>query len=1050
MIRGYLRALGVVCAIASTAAQQPPATLSQEAAIVEQTRTTYRFERDGTGRRELYTKVRVQSEAGVQGLGELVFGYNAATERLEFPFVKVHKPDGKIVETAAASIQDLTSPVERIAPVYTDFHQKRVSVQGLRPGDTLELSAVTTIHTPLAPGQFWLEAEFNEDAIVQDEQLDIDVPADKPILLKVAPGYEAASTKDVDGRRIFHWARTHLVREDEKKKAEREKKRAWDEPERSPVRLTTFSDWKAVGEWFGALERGARQPGPEVRAKAKELTAGRTTDLEKIEALYDYVSKNFRYVSLSLGLGRYQPRAAADVMHDAYGDCKDKHTLLASLIEAAGLQASPVLINSSLKIDPDFPSPTQFDHVITRARTTSGQDVWMDSTPEVAPFRLLSFPLRHKLALVVEPAAASRLVETPSDLPSPALVSTDVDGTIDESGALSASVKLAARGDVELALRAVFRATPAAQWQKMAEEIATRLGVTGKLSELNVSDPQATRDPFAVSFRIQSPTFANWSRRNLELALPFASGNESPESPEAGPIVLGTVGQTTYRLTLTVPAAAKLRAPAAVSISRDYGDYQASYTVSGARLTAERTLLLRESEIPQARREDYEAFRRVLTSDGRQRLGVDATAITAPAATASDEAKVLNRSGYDALQARDYKKAVKDLKRVVELEPSDKVAWNNLGRAYMGLQQTDDAIAAYKRQIEVNPYDEYAHNNLGSAYLRQRKYDLAEASFKKQIEINPLDRYASANLGRMYVQRHQYDLAVPALQKAIAITPDQASLHIQLGKAFVNLRRNDEAAAAFAKAVELAPTPLTWNDVGYELALGGIDLDRAQRYAESAVSAVTAASRNLDVNNADPRALAVVSSLASYWDTLGWVHFARKDYAKAEKYVAAAWNLAQSAEVGDHLGQIYERTGRTNLALPAYARALAASSPAEDVRDHLEKLAGGPDKVDGLVAAHRGDLAKARSISIDAKGPTGKTADVFILFSPPGIVEAVAFVEGDETMKPLLPAVQKVKVDGMFPDDAPAKLLRRGILSCAAGSPCAIMLLLPEDAKPAK
>ncbi len=674
----------------------------------------------------------------------------------------------------------------------------------------------------------------------------------------------------------------------------------------------------------------------------------------------------------------------------------------------------------------------------------------MDATPEVAPFRLLSFPLRHKLALVVEPAAASKLVETPSDLPAPALGVTDVDGTIDDSGALSASVKLTVRGDAELGMRAVFRAAPAAQWQKMAEAIATGLGVTGKISDVNVSDPQATRDPFGVSFRIQSPTFANWSRRNLDLALPFAYDNEASDPPEAGPIVIGSVGQTRYHLTLTLPAAAKLRAPAAVSISRDYGEYQATYSINGARLTAERTLSVRQSDIPQARRGDYEAFRRVLTSDGKQRLGVDATAITAPAATASDEVKVLNRSGYDALQARDYAKAVKDLKRVVELEPSDRTAWNNLGRAYLGLQQIDDAIAAYKKQIEVNPYDEYAHNNLGSAYLRQRKYDLAEASFKKQIDINPLDRYASANLGRMYVQRHQYDLAVPALEKAVAITPDNASLHVQLGKAFVNLHRNEEAAAAFAKAVELAPTPLTWNDVGYELALGGIDLDRAQRYAESAVSAVTASSRNLDVNNADARALAVVSSLASYWDTLGWVHFARHDYAKAEKYVSAAWNLAQSAEVGDHLGQIYEKTGRANLAIPAYARALAASAPAEDVRDHLARLAGGPGKVDDLVAAHRSDLAKARSISIDAKGPTGKTADVFILFSPPGIVEAVSFVQGDEALKALLPAVQKIKIDGIFPDDAPAKVLRRGILSCAAGSSCAITLLLPEDARPAK
>ncbi len=114
-----------------------------------------------------------------------------------------------------------------------------------------------------------------------------------------------------------------------------------------------------------AWRKTGAHPPPEVRAKAAELTKGLDNDLDKVQALYDYVAKNFRYVSLSLGVGRYQPHAAGDVLHNQYGDCKDKHTLLASLLEAEGLHASSVLINSSRKLDPDVPSPSQFDHVIT-------------------------------------------------------------------------------------------------------------------------------------------------------------------------------------------------------------------------------------------------------------------------------------------------------------------------------------------------------------------------------------------------------------------------------------------------------------------------------------------------------------------------------------------------------------------------------------------------------------------------------------------------------------------------------------------------------------
>src|SRR5260370_3137120 len=113
------------------------------------------------------------------------------------------------------------------------------------------------------------------------------------------------------------------------------------------------------------MEKGRRLPSPEVRAKALELSKGLKGDLAKTEGLYDFVAKNFRYVSLSLGVGRYQPHSAADVLHNQYGDCKDKHTLLESLLEAEGLHASSVLINYSRKLDPDMPSPSPLDHVIT-------------------------------------------------------------------------------------------------------------------------------------------------------------------------------------------------------------------------------------------------------------------------------------------------------------------------------------------------------------------------------------------------------------------------------------------------------------------------------------------------------------------------------------------------------------------------------------------------------------------------------------------------------------------------------------------------------------
>jgi tetratricopeptide (TPR) repeat protein/transglutaminase-like putative cysteine protease len=1042
-------ACAVLCSVSIPAARQPPASRAEEAAVIEQVRTAIRYENDGTGRRDVYMRIKAQSEAGVQQWGQVVLGYNAATERLEIPFVRVTKPDGSVVATSSQAVQDLSSPVQRVAPVYTDFRQKHVTVESFRPGDTLEVNFVTTIHTPLAPGQFWTEYNFTDTEIVLDERLEIDVPASRRVTLKVEPGFDPVTT-DADGRRVYRWTHAHTVRE-EKKDEDGKAKAAKpdDEPERAAVRLTTFADWSEVGSWFAGLERAARVPTPEIAAKAKQLTEGRASDMDKLEALYDFVSKDFRYVSLSLGAGRYQPRAAGEVLREAYGDCKDKHTLLASLIDAAGLRASPVLINSKVKIDPDFPSPSQFDHVITRAMV-GGEAVWLDATPEVAPFRLLSFGLRKKQALVSESGGGSRLEETPADAPVPARLGTTVRGTLSEAGTLTADVRITSRGDIELPFRLIFRGTPKPQWKDVVEGMTRGSRLDGKVSEVSVSDPQATREPFSVAFRIEVERFADIAGKETTIALPMDSirnDADLPEPPESGTIPLGMPGQVAYDLELTVPAAVTVRAGIPVDVTRDYGDYHAAYGVKPGVVTVQRALRTSARELPESRRGDYAAFRRVLASDLRQQLTIDGTALAPVAVSADAEAKSLARSAYDALQEGDYEKAATLYQRAIAADPKAAGNRTNLARALLALRRPADALEPLRKEVELNPYDEFAYFYLGRAHVALREYAQAEAAFNRQLEINPLDRYAPAALGSMYLEQKAYVKAAAAYEKAAAINPKDAYTQVQLGRAYLNLRRNDEAMEAFSRSVKLSPTPSTWNNISYYLSVAGVGLDRAQQYAESAVAAQSAESRNLDVERADARALDVVDSLANYWDTLGWVHFVKGDPATAEKYVAASWRLDQAPEVGDHLAQIYEKTGRGKEAIALYAQAAAGRSPSPDVREHLARAAGA-DKADALIAAHRADLEKIRTIALDAKGPAGKKADFFVLFAPGG-VDGVKFVEGDEELRALAPSIHKIRPDGFFPDAPAARLLRRGVAACTPAG-CTLTLLLPEDARPLK
>jgi tetratricopeptide (TPR) repeat protein/transglutaminase-like putative cysteine protease len=1022
---------------------------TREASVIEEYRTAWRFEADGTGRREVSVRVKIQNDTGVQQWGQLFFAYSAASERMDIGPVRVHKADGTIVTARADAVQDLTSAVERVAPVYTDLREKHVTVPALRPDDTLEYSVITTIHTPIAPGQFWTEHEFIKSGIVLDEGLQIDVPRQKAITLKTRPGLET-TTSERGGRRIYEWHSARLTTDDDTRDAAQSGTSRKREP--AAVRLTTFPSWDAIGRWYSELERTQKRPTPEIRKKAAELTAGRTTDLEKLQALYEYVATNFRYVSLSFGVGRYQPHAAADVLRNQYGDCKDKHTLLASLAESIGLRASAAIVNAQADVDPDFPSPSQFNHVITRVSTSVG-DVWLDSTPEVAPFRLLSPNLRNKHALVVESEGSGRLLDTPADAPMRHSMTTHIDAMLNESGSLSARVRIETSGDHELMMRMIFRQTPRSEWKNLLERMVGRDDLDYEISDWKVTDPAAIREPFTVEYKGQALNIAT-STKQFELTLPLSDllSIASQEGSERSDIELGPPRSADYTLRLELPRTYNFHAPLGIAVNRDYGDYSASYALDGGIFRAQRSLRIRRADLPADRRGDYAAFRRVVSGDLEQALTLERISAAPGIAPQQLKAEQLYSSGLDALGKSSYRQAVTLLKRVTELEPEHELAWNTLGRAYLGLDHVADAIGAFQKQIEINAYDLRAYNNLGLAYVKERRFTDAESAFQKQIEINPLDIYAHRNLGEMYLEQRKYEAALPELEKAVALTPKTAMLHVSLGQAFLTLGRHDRAMNAFTRAVELDAGPAVWNLVAYHLAVNKTDLDLGQSYAESAVASIAAKSRNISLDRVTAWDTWYMNELAAYWDTLGWVHFARGDLLRAERFLKASWQILQNPEVGDHLGQLYEKQGKRDDALRMYALAMNGERPDERTKDRLAALVGGAQRAESEIRKYHDAFVGERNIAIERLGPAGATADFFVLFDRDS-VDTVKFISGDERLRSWADALRTVKYRALFPDETPAKVLRRGTLSCSSEAQrpsCQFVLMSLQDAQLAR
>ncbi len=1025
---------------------------AEEAAVFERILNRVHFENDGTEVSETEAVVRIQSQAGVEEFGQLVLGYSSATEKLEVEYVRVRKPDGQVVATPESTAQDFAPDVLKEAPMYSDYRQRHISVAALEPGDTLEYRTVTRVVTPLAAGNFWYEYTFPKGAAVNEDRLEIDIPKSREVKLKTPT--RKPEMRETGDRRVYTWVAKDIQPERDKEKDE-------DEETVPDVQLTTFTDWKQVAEWYAKLQGERMTVDDSVRKKAEELTRGADTPTEKARRLYDFVARNVRYVSISLGVGRYQPHSASDVLQSGYGDCKDKHTLFSALLRAEGIESYPVLINSSRKLDVDVPSPGQFDHVITAARLGTGTTLtWLDTTPEVTPFGLILYQLRNKQAVLASNDNDSEggLRRTPADSPVKTFMRFTLEGKFTEFGALDATLEVTAQGDRDWPMRASFRRFSQAQWKDFVKALSASWGLPGDVDEVQLDPIEDTGKPFHLKYRLHQDQYfvvpsASVNFRPIPpLGLPAVRASEKSTEP----LNIGPAGEMDYRVRLQFPANYTVRTPTVVKMSRDYGDYSSTYTLNKGILEGERKLVVKVNEVAAARRADYESFRNATQSDQDQLL---TCTILAPSGQGAQTASKmegtpaeLHKAGVKALQSKDYRTAIDLLKRAVDGDASladtgMKDGWYDLGLAYAGANQHVEAIAAFRKQIEFDPNHKHANGDLAMELQQVGKNDEAIAAYRKQLETTPYEKATLKNLGLLLAQLGRDADARTELEAAAAIPPDDPETKMALAQVYGRLGEK-----ALAQELMKGLTGSAGADSGQDIYASAlkmksdIDPTETENDAQQVLYDIGGQFDSGELDRLGPSAFSSMRLVALAWARMGWAKFQRGENLPAMQFLQSAWLLSQSGTVANRLGQVLEKQGQAEKARHMYALAVAAGgSQVSDSRARLAKLAGDPAVTEKSAAEKElaqapAELVQARTVKLGSITSKTASARFNLVFDSSPRPERAEFVDGDESLRSAAEQLREKDFPVRFPDVSSIKIVRRGLLSCGA-SGCAIELL---------
>lgn len=1046
----------------SSKSNASPKEFFKEGVVIERLINKVEFQSDGTFTREQKARVRVQSDAGVRQYGVLRIPYQASVERVEVLEVQVTNPNGLTVASPLDSVQDLTSEVSRDAPLYSDLHEKHVPVKGLEPGDTLEYSVRWRAENPLAPGQFWSAYSFTRNAVVLDEELEINIPRGREVKLKSQSVQPVV--RDEGERRFYSWKTFNLEVESTEKQSEHygyDAVRGLLPP--PDVVMSSFRTWEEVGRWYEGLQREKIQLSPEVKAKAEELTKSLADDDAKLRAIYNYVSLRYRYVAIAFGIGRYQPHAATEILGNQYGDCKDKHTLLAALLAAVGIRAYPALINTRTTVDVDVPSPGQFDHVISVA-VRGNVSSWMDTTTEVAAIGQLAYSLRGKPTLVIAPDKVN-FQTTPELLPFANKFAATLMGTLDADGTLHGQAKLVSRGDDELNSRYSFRRVPESQWKDMIQQISYAARLGGTIDHVRASSPDKTDEPFTQEYDYTLKDFSGGDKHRF--VIPYALGIAAVKDDDLyrkTPLWLGYGGEQNFEARIELPKGWSAKPSAPIDLKESFAEFQGTSEVKEGLLITKRRLLIKADSITPDQLKSYKTFQKTiadyyatyvyLISQAGASASIKSPDLT-PAQnliTAADlmrqiftqlpnsskpEALQAEKEGLKSLLAKDYTGAIESLKHSISVDAAFSRAWIELAACYYSTRDMNSALKTYKQAVEADPKQVLPYKILALLYAGMGKQDDAIAAWKRLQTIAPEDRDLAPRLVGLYLAQKRYAEATELMESEVKLNPSDASARWKLGSIRLRSSQTAQGMEEMHKALEMDPSPEMLNNVAYEMAESDTNLPDALGYSQQSIKEVEGLSHKAEIANVQKVDLGLPSNLSADWDTMGWIYFKMGDLQRAENYLKAAWQLSQDGVTGDHLGQLYEKERELPAALHMYNLALEATPGLDATRSRIRGL--GNIHLSAKSMSPKEELSQMRTVKLPTITNETANADFYVLLGAGGKIEKASFSQGSELLRNAAERLEKTPIEEVFPPSSDIRLLRKGILSCSPYTGCSFV-----------
>lgn len=393
------------------------------------------------------------------------------------------------------------------------------------------------------------------------------------------------------------------------------------------------SQWRALGMKYTELEQHRADPTPEITAKAQELTAAAPDFYTKVRNITEYIQKNVQYFVVMRGIGGWQAHYAGDIFRNRYGDCKDKTTLLISMLQAVGIHAYHVLVDDRLGVvDPHAPS-FYGNHMITAIQIpadvedprlvaiSKGKDgtryLIFDPTNQGTPAGNLPGYEEGSYGILAA-GQASQLLALPVLPPEASQLNRKGAFTLSADGVLSGSIDTIRTGFESAELRQTMKSSDETERRADVEKAVARDLPGVVLSSYELQQPDGLDKPVQLNYKVTVPQYAHQAGP-LVLVRARVVGDDSlsfDDNPRTFPIALQETGLWRDNFDITLPAGYAIdELPDPVNVDMDFASYHSKATASGNVLHYEREYIVRQVELPASRASDFRKLQSAIVED---------------------------------------------------------------------------------------------------------------------------------------------------------------------------------------------------------------------------------------------------------------------------------------------------------------------------------------------------------------------------------------------------------------------------------------------------